>query len=66
MKTTIHDTLETKSILFILFVLTILSVSSSVQANDEQTVESVTIIGTKEDVKKLPGSGAVINNEDGY
>lgn len=64
MKTTIHATLETKSILFILFVLTILSVSSSIQANDEQTVESVTIIGTKEDVKKLPGSGAVINNED--
>jgi len=64
MKTVIHDTLETKSILFILFVLTILSVSSSIQANDDQTVESVTIIGTKEDVKKLPGSGAVINNED--
>ena len=53
-----------RSTLFILFVLTILSVSSSIQANDEQTVESVTIIGTKEDVKKLPGSGAVINNED--
>ena len=64
MKAAIHDTLETKSILFILFVLTILSVSTSVQANDEQTVESVTIIGTKEDVKELPGSGAVINNED--
>jgi len=34
MKAAIHDTLETKSILFILFVLTILSVSTSVQAND--------------------------------
>ena len=35
------------------------------QDNDEEiTVDSVTIIGTKDDVKDLAGSGAVISNED--
>ena len=34
----------------------------NISADDE--VESVTIIGTKDDVKDLPGSGAVISNDD--
>ena len=35
------------------------------QDNDEEiTIDSVTIIGTKDDIKDLPGSGAVISNED--
>ena len=34
----------------------------NISADDE--VESVTIIGTKDDVKDLPGSGAVILNDD--
>ena len=35
------------------------------QDNDQEiTVDSVTIIGTKDDVKDLAGSGAVISNED--
>ena len=35
------------------------------QDNDEElTVDSVTIIGTKDDVKDVAGSGAVISNED--
>jgi Fe(3+) dicitrate transport protein len=31
---------------------------------DEEVVESVTIIGSKDDVKDLAGSGAVVSNED--
>ena len=44
-----------------------LLISSFIFAQDnveEITVESVTIIGTKDDVKDLAGSGAVISNED--
>ena len=33
-------------------------------ADSEEVIESVTIIGSKEDVKDLAGSGAVISNED--
>ena len=33
-------------------------------ADSEEVIESVTIIGSKDDVKDLPGSGAVISNED--
>jgi Fe(3+) dicitrate transport protein len=39
-----------------------LSATSLLSANDN--VESVTIIGSKEDAKNLAGSGTVINNED--
>ena len=38
------------------------SLVENISADDE--VESVTIIGTKDDVKDLPGSGAVISNDD--
>ena len=38
------------------------SLVENISADDE--VESVTIIGTKDDVKDLPGSGAVILNDD--
>ena len=44
-----------------------LLISSFIFAQDnyeEITVDSVTIIGTKDDVKDLAGSGAVISNED--
>ena len=32
--------------------------------NTEEVIESVTIIGSAEDLRKLPGSGQVISNED--
>ena len=54
---------ETAPVLFIGALL----ISSFIiaQDNDEEiTIDSVTIIGTKDDVKDLPGSGAVISNED--
>ena len=33
-------------------------------SDESEYIESVTIIGSKEDVKDLAGSGAVISNED--
>ncbi len=45
-------------------VLLISSFFVNVNADEEITVESVTIIGTKDDLKDLAGSGAVISNED--
>mgnify|MGYP005692118837 CR=1 FL=1 len=48
-----------------IFFIGILLVSSffiNVNAADEEVVESVTIIGSKDDLKNLPGSGAVISN----
>ena len=42
--------------------LVLSSLVVNISADDE--VESVTIIGTKDDVKDLPGSGAVISNDD--
>ena len=49
-----------------IFFIGILLVSSFfVNVNaDEEVVESVTIIGSKDDVKDLAGSGAVVSNED--
>ena len=48
--------------LFFIGVLLISSFFINVSADEEEvTVESVTIIGTKDDVKDLPGSGAVIS-----
>ena len=48
-----------------IFMIGVLLISSFfVNADEEVTVESVTIIGSKDDVKDLPGSGAVISNED--
>ena len=45
-------------------VLLISSFFVNANADEEVTVESVTIIGSKDDLKDLPGSGAVISNED--
>ena len=51
--------------LFIIGFLVLSSFVVTLNAADEGTeVESVTIIGTKDDVKELPGSGSVITNED--
>ena len=48
--------------IFIIGFLVLSSLVVNISADDE--VESVTIIGTKDDVKDLPGSGAVISNDD--
>ena len=50
--------------IFMIGVLLISSFFVNANADEEVTVESVTIIGSKDDVKDLPGSGAVISNED--
>ena len=55
---------EDISPLFFIGVLLISSFFVNVNADEEITVESVTIIGTKDDLKDLAGSGAVISNED--
>ena len=55
---------EDISPLFFIGVLLVSSFFVNANANEEITVESVTIIGTKDDVKDLAGSGAVISNED--
>jgi Fe(3+) dicitrate transport protein len=51
----------------ILFIGVLMVSSFFINANtidSEEVIESVTIIGSKDDVKDLPGSGAVISNED--
>ena len=50
------------STLFIIGFIVLSSLVVNISADDE--VESVTIIGTKDDVKDLAGSGAVISNDD--
>ncbi len=45
-------------------ILTSIIFTLNTSAEDGMEVESVTIIGTKKDVKDLAGSGAVISNED--
>ena len=56
---------ENKSTLFMLFLFLLLSVVTTINADDEvEEIESVTIIGSKDDLKNLPGSGAIISNED--
>ena len=44
--------------------LSILFFVPAFSADDIETIESVTIIGSVEDLRKLPGSGQVIPNED--
>ena len=44
--------------------LSILFFVPAFSADDIETIESVTIIGSAEDLRKLPGSGQVIPNED--
>ena len=55
---------EDISPLFFIVVLLVSSFFVNANADEEITVESVTIIGTKDDLKDLAGSGAVISNED--
>ena len=56
---------ENKSTLFMLFLFLILSVVTTINADDKvEEIESVTIIGSKDDLKNLAGSGAIISNED--
>jgi Fe(3+) dicitrate transport protein len=58
----INKLIETKQILFTLAALIMLSITSGLSANDD--VESVTIIGSKEDARNLAGSGTVLSEED--
>jgi len=51
-------------ILVAALVLTSILITFTANAETSMEVESVTIIGSKEDVKNLAGSGAVISNED--
>ena len=51
-------------ILVATLVLTSVLITFTANAETSMEVESVTIIGSKEDVKDLAGSGAVISNED--
>ena len=61
-KKMIKKIIETRQALITISALIMLSATSLLSANDN--VESVTIIGSKEDAKNLAGSGTVINNED--
>ena len=54
---------QNKFILGFLILLSAVSITFEVFA-DTQEIETVTIIGTKADVKELPGSGAIVSNED--
>ncbi|MDB9959804.1 TonB-dependent receptor [Gammaproteobacteria bacterium] len=58
----IKKIIETRQALITISALIMLSATSLLSANDN--VESLTIIGSKEDAKNLAGSGTVINNED--
>ena len=65
MKNILREMTENKSTLFMLFLFLLLSVVTTINADDEvEEIESVTIIGSKDDLKNLPGSGAIISNED--
>ena len=57
-------TLQTKINITIMGLLSILFIVPAFSADDIETIESVTIIGSVEDLRKLPGSGQVIPNED--
>ena len=58
----INKLIETNQVLFTLAALIMLSITSGLSANDD--VESVTIIGSKEDARNLAGSGTVLSEED--
>ena len=65
MKNILREMTENKSTLFMLFLFLILSVVTTINADDKvEEIESVTIIGSKDDLKNLAGSGAIISNED--
>ena len=54
---------QNKLAIGIILLLSAASVTSEIYA-DVQEVETVTIIGTKADIKELPGSGTVVSNEE--
>ncbi|MDC1387831.1 TonB-dependent receptor plug domain-containing protein, partial [Gammaproteobacteria bacterium] len=56
-------TLQTKINITIMGLLSILFFVPAFAADDVETIESVTIIGSQEDLRKLPGSGQRIPNE---
>ena len=55
---------ENSSQYLIILFLILASFNLIAQDTESEYIESVTIIGSKEDVKDLAGSGAVISNED--
>ena len=57
-------TLQTKINITIMGLLSILFFVPAFAADDVETIESVTIIGSAEDLRKLPGSGQIVPNED--
>ena len=59
----INKIIETTQVLITLTALIMLSVTSAISADDEG-VESVTIIGSKDDARNLAGSGTVLSEED--
>ena len=54
---------QNKLAISILLLLSAASLTSEIYA-EVQEVETVTIIGTKADVKELPGSGTIVSNEE--
>ena len=64
MNKVLNRIIEDKSALFLIGVLVVSSFAFNANAADASDIESVTIIGSKDDVKDLAGSGAVISNED--
>jgi Fe(3+) dicitrate transport protein len=60
----INRIFEDAAPIFFIGVLLVTSFIVNVNADEDILVESVTIIGTKDDVKDLAGSGAVISNGD--
>ena len=57
-------TLQTKINITIMGLLSILFLVPAFAADDVETIESVTIVGSAEDARNLPGSVSVISNED--
>jgi Fe(3+) dicitrate transport protein len=64
MKKLLNRIFEDAAPIFFIGVLLVTSFIVNVNADEDILVESVTIIGTKDDVKDLAGSGAVISNGD--
>ena len=57
-------TLQTKINITIMGLLSILFLVPAFAAEDIEIIESVTIVGSAEDARNLPGSVTVISNED--
>ena len=64
MNKVLNRIIEDKSALFLIGALVVSSFAFNANAADASDIESVTIIGSKDDVKDLAGSGAVVSNED--